>query len=51
MSGIRVAIYAHYSSDSQLKHSIDDQVRICRERAERENWTPPEPPLALMRRG
>ena len=34
----RVAIYARYSSDLQSDASIDDQVRICRERAEREGW-------------
>ena len=31
-------IYARYSSDNQSEHSIDDQVRICRARAEREGW-------------
>ena len=35
----RVAIYARYSSDSQRDASIEDQVRLCRERAEREHWT------------
>ena len=35
----RVAIYARYSSDNQREASIDDQVRICRERAEKEGWT------------
>lgn len=35
----RVAIYARYSSDNQKPTSIEDQVRICRERAEREGWT------------
>ncbi len=34
-----VAIYARYSSDNQRDASIEDQVRICRVRAERENWT------------
>ena len=34
----RVAIYARYSSDAQSEQSIDDQVRICRARAEREGW-------------
>lgn len=29
----RVAIYARYSSDLQSAASIDDQVRLCRERA------------------
>jgi DNA invertase Pin-like site-specific DNA recombinase len=34
----RVAIYARYSSDRQSEHSIEDQLRICRARAEREGW-------------
>ena len=33
---IRAAIYARYSSDLQSEASIDDQVRLCRERAERD---------------
>ncbi len=36
---MRAAIYARYSSDLQSEASIDDQVRICRERAEREGMT------------
>ncbi|WP_428395998.1 recombinase family protein [Lichenicoccus sp.] len=36
---LRVAIYARYSSENQSEHSIDDQVRTCRARAEREGWT------------
>src|SRR6267143_2873533 len=35
----RVALYARYSSDNQRDASIEDQVRICREKAEREKWT------------
>lgn len=35
----RVAIYGRYSSDLQREASIDDQLRICRARAEREGWT------------
>ena len=35
---MRCAIYARYSSDAQSDHSIEDQVRICRARAEREGW-------------
>ncbi|WP_420026542.1 recombinase family protein [Fuscovulum ytuae] len=31
---MRAAIYARYSSDLQSAASIDDQVRLCRERAE-----------------
>ncbi len=34
----RVAIYARYSSDNQRDASIEDQVRLCRERAEKEGW-------------
>lgn len=34
----RVALYARYSSDQQNAASIADQLRICRERAEREGW-------------
>lgn len=34
----RVALYARYSSDNQREASIEDQLRICRERAEREGW-------------
>ena len=34
----RVAIYARYSSDQQRDASIEDQVRVCRERAAREGW-------------
>ncbi|MDB5416471.1 MAG: recombinase family protein [Rubritepida sp.] len=36
--GVRTALYARYSSDRQSEHSIEDQLRICRERAEREGW-------------
>ena len=36
---MRAAIYARYSSDAQSEQSIEDQVRICRARAEREGWT------------
>jgi site-specific DNA recombinase len=35
----RVAIYARYSSQKQSEVSIEDQLRICRERAAREGWT------------
>ena len=34
----RVALYARYSSDNQSVASIEDQFRICREHAEREQW-------------
>jgi site-specific DNA recombinase len=35
---MRVAIYARYSSENQRDASIDDQFRLCRERADQENW-------------
>jgi site-specific DNA recombinase len=35
---MRVGIYARYSSDKQREASIEDQVRLCEERAARENW-------------
>ena len=34
----RCALYARYSSDQQRPASIEDQFRVCRERAEREGW-------------
>ena len=34
----RVALYARYSSDNQREASIQDQFRVCREHAEREDW-------------
>ncbi|TXL75228.1 recombinase family protein [Vineibacter terrae] len=34
----KVAIYARYSSDRQSEASIEDQVRLCEERAARECW-------------
>jgi site-specific DNA recombinase len=33
---MRVAIYARYSSEHQNERSIDDQIRLCREHAERQ---------------
>lgn len=36
---MRTAIYARYSSQLQNARSIEDQVRVCQERAEREGWT------------
>jgi DNA invertase Pin-like site-specific DNA recombinase len=35
---MRALIYARYSSALQSGASIEDQVRICRERADREGW-------------
>ena len=34
----RAAIYARYSTEMQSAASIDDQVRLCRERIAREGW-------------
>ena len=34
----KVAIYARYSSDNQRAASIEDQMLLCREAAEREGW-------------
>jgi site-specific DNA recombinase len=34
----RAALYARYSSDLQSITSIEDQLRVCRERAAREGW-------------
>jgi site-specific DNA recombinase len=36
---MRLAIYARYSSDQLRDASIEDQIRLCRSRAEREGWT------------
>ena len=35
---MRCALYARYSSDQQRAASIEDQFRVCRERAGREGW-------------
>lgn len=35
---MRAVIYARYSSENQRDASIEDQVRICRARVEREGW-------------
>ena len=34
----RVAIYARYSSDLQSDASIEDQIRLCQERIDKEGW-------------
>jgi site-specific DNA recombinase len=34
---MRAVIYARYSSDLQSAASIDDQIRLCRERIEQEH--------------
>ncbi len=35
---MRAAIYARYSSGRQSAASVEDQVRICKERISREGW-------------
>lgn len=35
---MRAAIYARYSSDLQSRASIEDQIRLAREHAERQGW-------------
>lgn len=35
---LRCAIYARFSSDRQSETSAEDQISVCRERAEREGW-------------
>ena len=39
MTQLRAVIYARYSSDLQREASIEDQVRLCRERIDREGWS------------
>jgi site-specific DNA recombinase len=36
---MRTLIYARYSSALQDRRSIEDQLRVCRDRCEREGWT------------
>ena len=33
---MRAVIYARYSTDMQSETSVEDQVRLCRERGERD---------------
>ena len=35
---MRTVIYARYSSDNQSDSSIEDQIRLCRDRIDRESW-------------
>ncbi|SDH76793.1 recombinase family protein [Roseospirillum parvum] len=35
---LRVALYARYSSDLQSDASVEDQLRLCRARADSEGW-------------
>ena len=37
-TGNRVGIYARFSSENQRDASIDDQLRVCHARAQREGW-------------
>ena len=36
---MKAAIYARYSTDLQATASVDDQLRLCAERAQAEGWT------------
>ena len=36
---MRAAIYARYSTNMQSAASINDQIRVCREYAQRQGWT------------
>ena len=36
---MKVALYARYSSDSQRDASIEDQLRLCRQHAEKQGWS------------
>ena len=38
-NALTVAIYARYSSDNQREASLEDQIRLCKEAADREGWT------------
>ena len=35
---MRTVVYARYSSELQREASIEDQIRLCRARIEREGW-------------
>jgi site-specific DNA recombinase len=35
---LRAVIYARYSSENQREASLEDQVRLCRERIAAEGW-------------
>jgi site-specific DNA recombinase len=35
---VRTVIYARFSSQLQNSRSVEDQIRVCRERADREGW-------------
>lgn len=36
---MRAVIYARYSSDLQREASIEDQIRLCKEKVAREGWS------------
>ncbi|MGY4473548.1 DNA invertase Pin-like site-specific DNA recombinase [Bradyrhizobium sp. USDA 3364] len=36
---MKVALYARYSSGNQRDASIEDQLRLCRLHAEKQDWT------------
>src|SRR5262249_24772900 len=36
---MRAVVYARYSTDLQNPSSIEDQIRVCKERISREGWT------------
>ena len=36
---MRAVIYAIYSSEQQRATSIDDQIRLCKEKIAREGWS------------
>lgn len=38
-TAIQAAIYARYSTDLQRDASIEDQIRVCEERAGQNGWT------------
>ena len=35
---MRAVIYARYSTENQRDASVEDQVRLCKERIKREGW-------------
>jgi site-specific DNA recombinase len=36
---LKAAVYSRFSTDRQTESSIEDQVRVCSEHAQREGWT------------
>src|SRR5262245_13358497 len=35
---MRAVIYARFSSDQQRPHSIEDQIRLCKAKIDKEGW-------------